>query len=147
MGIDTKTVSPAKFTLSKNDGFKAKISIFHCFTALSDLSFLNNEDSEIQSIKMPCSSMTRDVFLLRAFEAGADSVIVFVCPEGTCRYLQGNLRAAKRVARVKKILDEIGLDGRRLNIFNIPHGDRNTVNRIVGQVVSDLGNLGPNPAK
>ena len=55
--------------------------------------------------------MTREVVLLRAFEAGADAVVVMVCPQDTCHYLQGNVRTAKRVTRVKKLLDEIGLDG------------------------------------
>lgn len=95
---------------------------------------------------MPCSSITHEVFLLRAFEAGADAVVVLVCPEGQCRYLEGNVRAAKRVARMKKLVDEIGLDGRRLNIFHIPLRDKSAVERIINQTVCDLASLGPNPA-
>ena len=125
---------------------KAQICLFHCFNALGDTSFLDGADYRIQDIKLPCSSMLREVVLLRAFEAGADTVVVLACPEGSCHYLQGNLRAAKRVARVKKILDEIGLDGRRLNIHSIPHGDQSAANRIIEQTVADLVKLGPNPA-
>ena len=95
---------------------------------------------------MPCSSLTREVVLLKAFEAGADAVVVLVCPEGACHYLEGNIRARKRVAKVKKLLDEIGLDGRRLNIYNISPGDRSAVESIIGQTVSDLVALGPSPA-
>jgi F420-non-reducing hydrogenase iron-sulfur subunit len=124
---------------------RAKITVFHCFNALTDTAFLD-EEYNIQDIKLPCSSMMREVVLLRAFEAGADAVVVLACPEGTCHYLQGNLRTAKRVARVKKILDEIGLDGRRLNLYNIPHGDQSAVIRIIEQTMSELAKLGPNPA-
>jgi F420-non-reducing hydrogenase iron-sulfur subunit len=118
----------------------------HCFNALADVNFPESPYYEIQSVKLPCSSMTREVVLLRAFEAGADAVLVIVCPEGSCRYLQGNLRTAKRVTRVKKLLDEIGLDGRRLNLFNIPHGDQLKANRIIEQTLADIAVMGPNPA-
>jgi coenzyme F420-reducing hydrogenase delta subunit len=89
--------------------------------------------------------MTREVFLLKAFEAGASAVVVLVCPEGTCRYLEGNLRARKRVARVKELLGEIGIGGQRLNLFNIPHGDRSAVDAIIMQTISELATLGPLP--
>ncbi len=95
---------------------------------------------------MPCSSMTRELFLLKAFEAGASAVVVLVCPEGTCRYLEGNLRARKRVAQVKKLLDEVGIGGERVNLFNIPHGDQSGADGIIQQTISDLVRLGPNPA-
>jgi coenzyme F420-reducing hydrogenase delta subunit len=125
---------------------KARLTVFHCFNALNDVSFLDSEDYTIQSIKLPCSSLTREVVLLRAFEAGADAVLVFVCPEGSCRYLQGNLRAARRVERVKKILDEIGLDGQRLNLYNIPHGDQQAATHIIERTVAEVARLGRNPA-
>jgi F420-non-reducing hydrogenase iron-sulfur subunit len=124
----------------------SKITIFHCVNALNDITFNDDPRYEIRSVKLPCSSMTREVVLLRAFESGADAVLVFVCPEGACRFMQGNLRASKRVARVKKLLDDIGLDGRRINLFNIPHGDQSNANQIIEQTLSDIAVLGPNPA-
>ncbi|PKM47789.1 MAG: hydrogenase iron-sulfur subunit [Firmicutes bacterium HGW-Firmicutes-8] len=126
--------------------FKPKITVFHCFNAISSTAGADSNEYDISAVRMPCSSMTREVFLLRAFEAGADAVVVMVCPEGDCRYMEGNIRAGKRVARVKKILDEIGLDGKRLNIYPVPEKDLNTIDRIIKQTVSDLAGLGPNPA-
>jgi F420-non-reducing hydrogenase iron-sulfur subunit len=120
---------------------KTRITLFHCFNALNSAAFLNYKDFEIRCINLPCSSMTREVVLLKAFEDAADAVIVVVCPEKTCHYLQGNLRTKKRVMRVKKILDEIGLDGRRLNIYNIPHGDQSAVEAVVQNTISALGSL------
>ena len=126
--------------------YKPQITVFHCFNAFNNITGSDSSDFDVHSIKIPCSSMTREVFLLRAFEAGADAVIVIVCPEDSCHYMEGNIRAGKRVARMKKLLDEIGLDGRRLNIFQAPHGDQSAVERIINQTVSDLAVLGPNPA-
>ena len=127
--------------------FKPKITVFHCFNAVSSTAGLDSSEYDIHEVKMPCSSMTREVFLLRAFEAGADAVVVLVCPAGECRYLEGNIRAGKRVDRVKKILDEIGLDGRRLNIFHVTEKDYGAINSIINQTVSDLVLMGPNPAR
>jgi len=129
--------------------FKPKITLFHCINTFSDgasLPIAAEVDCELQSVKLPCSSMVKDVFLLRAFEAGSDAVIVLVCPEGQCRYVEGNLRAKKRVIWVKKLLDEIGLDGRRLSIFNVSSEDEGTAVRILQKIRSDLADLGPNPA-
>lgn len=122
------------------------ITVFHCFNAIDNI-VGQTDDYNVRSIRMPCSGMTREVVLLKAFEAGADAVVVLACPEGTCRYLEGNLRARKRVATVKKILDEIGLDGRRLNFYNIAPGDQATVERIIEQTAGDLATLGPSPAR
>ncbi len=116
---------------------KPVISVFHCFSALNNTLALENDEYEIRSVRMPCSSLTREVFLLRAFEAGADAVVVLVCPEDACDYLEGSLRARKRVERVKRILDEIGIGGDHLNIYNIPRGDLATAQRIIGRTVSE----------
>jgi len=104
------------------------------------------DNFELHTVKMPCSSMVKDVFLLRAFEAGSDAVIVLVCPEGQCRYVEGNIRAKKRVAWVRNLLDEIGLGGRRLSLSNISAGDNVAVSHIIQNVLEDLADLGPNPA-
>ena len=126
-----------------------RITVFHCITTLDEVSSATlgvAEGVEPRSLKLPCSSMVRDVFLLKAFEAGADAVVVFTCPEGQCRHIDGNIRARKRVERVQGILDEIGLDGRRLSLFNIAPGDVEAVSLALRKVLSDLAVLGPNPA-
>jgi len=129
--------------------FKPEITVFHCINTFpdgADLPFAESEDFSIKSFKLPCSSMVKDVYLLRAFEAGADAVMVFVCPEGQCRYVEGNIRAAKRVQFVKKLLDEIEIDGRRLALFNIAAGDATAAVEIIHKTLPELVKLGPNPA-
>jgi F420-non-reducing hydrogenase iron-sulfur subunit len=147
MPIRTVNAVMTKTVESTVTGTKTSLAVFHCFNSLNGIEYLDENEYEVKSIKLPCSGLNRDVILLRAFEAGADAVIVFACPVGSCHYIQGNLRAAKRVARVKKILDEIGLDGRRLNFYNVEHHDRATVVEIVQKTLAGLETLGPNPIK
>lgn len=132
-----------------DNSFQPKITVFHCINTFPDgssLSVSGSDNLKLKSFKLPCSSMVKDVYLLRAFEAGADAVVVFVCPEGQCRYIEGNIRARKRVDRVKKLLDEIEFDGRRLSLFNIASGDVAAVEQIIQKVLSGINDLGPNPA-
>jgi F420-non-reducing hydrogenase iron-sulfur subunit len=129
----------------RQDG-KIKITVFHCVNALDGISLPENANCEIQYLQIPCSSLTREVVLLKAFESGADAVAVMVCPSGSCRYLEGNIRAARRVNRVKKLLDDIGLDGSRLNLYNIPRGDQGAVDGIIDKTLAVLNELGPSPA-
>jgi len=130
-------------------GFKPKITVFHCINTLGegDASPLaGGEKFESKFVKLPCSSMVKDVFLLRAFEAGADAVVVLVCPDGACRYVEGNLRAKKRVRWVQALLDDIGLNGKRLSLFNLHPGDAAAADRIVQDVLGQVAVLGRNPA-
>lgn len=126
--------------------FKAKITVFHCINAYTEKTPLTSEDYEADIVKMPCSGMTTDVFMLKAFESGADAVVVLVCPEGACRYLEGSIRARKRVTWTQKILDEIGVDGRRLSIHNVTSGDNKAVKEIIDATLVELVELGQNPA-
>ncbi len=127
----------------------SRLTIFHCTEVFGEgaaLPSISTVMCELNFVKMACSSMVKDVYLLRAFEAGADAVLVLVCPEGTCRYIEGNLRAAKRVRWVQALLDEIGLDGRRLALFNIVAGDTQAVEQAIREVESMVAVLGANPA-
>ncbi len=124
------------------------ITIFHCINTFADGNFLpvgDNVNCELNMVKLPCSGMVKDVFLLRAFESGADAVIVMACPEGECRHVEGNIRAQKRVEWTKKILDEIGLDSRRLTLVNISPGDVNSAIDAIQQTISSLADFIPNP--
>ena len=128
--------------------FKPEIVIFHCINSFTEnATFVEHkEDFELKFVKMACSGMVKDIFLLNAFESGADAVIVFVCPEGICRHIEGNIRAKKRVGWVENILDEIGLDRRRLSIFNISREDKDSAKNAIQDTLSNLSDLGPNPA-
>ena len=125
---------------------KAKITMFHCINAYTEDPLVESSDFELKIVQMPCSGMTTEVFMLKAFESGADAVVVLVCPPKACRYMEGSLRAEKRVIRTKQILDEIGVGGKRLSLHNVKSGDNDTINQIIKETLSVIAELGPNPA-
>jgi F420-non-reducing hydrogenase iron-sulfur subunit len=121
-----------------------KVTLLYCINAVNGIPDPAADTAEVRTVKLPCSSMVKDFVLLRAFEAGSDAVIVLTCPEGQCRHTDGNIRARKRVERVKKVLDSIGLDGRRLLFSNVaPEGKG--IAEILRQAMSELEELGPSP--
>ena len=73
----------------------------------------------LKLVKMPCTGKVEILYLLKAFEEGADGVFVVGCPEGECHYLEGNIRTKRRVKFTQKILDEIGIGGNRVHMYNI----------------------------
>jgi len=77
----------------------------------------------IRIIRLPCTGKVDVVHIMEAFEKGADGVYVAGCLEGECHFIRGNLRARKRVEYVKKLLDEIGVGGERLEMYNIAASD------------------------
>ena len=126
--------------------FKAKITLFHCINAFTEKTPLSTDSVDVTIVKMPCSGMTTEIFILKAFESGSDAVAILVCPEGACRYTEGNLRARKRVDRTRKILDEIGVGGKRLSLYNVKASDTDAAQTIVADMLNVIEELGFNPA-
>ncbi|MFH2011352.1 MAG: hydrogenase iron-sulfur subunit [Pseudomonadota bacterium] len=72
---------------------------------------------ELKAISLPCSGKVDLLYLIKAFETGADGVMVITCKQDACRYLEGNLRAARRVEAVDSLLEEIGLGRGRIKLI------------------------------
>jgi F420-non-reducing hydrogenase iron-sulfur subunit len=129
---------------------KPKITVMYCINSFSEKAsrHAKREDgAELKFVRLPCSSMVKDVFILRAFEAGSDAVVIFVCPEGQCRYVEGNIRAGKRVTWLRKLLDDIGMDGRRLILKNVAAKDDIAAEDTLEEARNVIRELGLSPAK
>lgn len=103
--------------------------------------------STVRVIEVPCSGKVDPVMLLSAFEAGADGVYVAGCMEGDCHFLRGNFRAKKRVQFVKRLLDEIGFGGERLEMFNLSGSMGPRFAEIAREMTERVARLGPSPLR
>ncbi len=74
---------------------------------------------ELRIVQVPCTGRLDMVEVLHAIEEGADGVMTLGCMPGDCHFLQGNLRARKRVEYVKRLLKDVGLEPERLEMFNL----------------------------
>ncbi len=73
--------------------------------------------------RLPCTGKLEINTLLDAFEQGAEAVFVAGCQVDKCHNLSGSQRAAKRVGYAKKILEELGIDPARLEMFFVSRGE------------------------
>ncbi len=80
---------------------------------------------------------------LKAFEHGADGVFVAGCLEGECHYLEGNLRARKKVAYVKKLLAEVQINPERIEMFNLSSAMGGRFAEIAEEMTDRIRELGP----
>jgi coenzyme F420-reducing hydrogenase delta subunit len=97
----------------------------------------------VRIIRLPCTGKVDAIHLMKAFEDGADGVFVAGCLEGECHYLEGNLRAKKRVAYVKRLLAEVGTDPQRVEMFNLSSAMGGRFAEIVEEMTERVRRLGP----
>lgn len=71
----------------------------------------------IRLFPVPCSGRLDSIHLLLALEEFADGAYIITCPEGACRYSEGNKRAKKRVEMSRTIIASIGLEVERIGMI------------------------------
>jgi len=101
----------------------------------------------VRVVKYLCTGKVDVMHILEGFEAGADAVMVSGCEIGDCHYLEGNLRAKERVEHAKRLLEEIGLESGRLEMFHIGASDAPRWQEAVKMMTERAIELGPNPLR
>jgi len=132
--------------------FEPEIIVFachYCAYAAADLagSMRLQYPSNIRMIKLPCTGKLEVIHLLRAIEAGADGVYAAGCLEGECHYLKGNLWARKRVNYVKTLLEELGMEPERVEMYNMSSAMGAKFAEVATEFTNRIKELGPNPVK
>ena len=79
--------------------------------------------ANVKIILVPCTGKVDVIHLMRAIQKGADGVYCVGCLEGTCHYNEGNLRCRERVDHVRSLLEEIGIEGDRVRMYNLSSGE------------------------
>ena len=121
----------------------------YCAYAAADLagSKRTQYPPNIRILHSPCTGKIEMEHILEAFEKGIDGLLVAGCLEGGCHFQEGNLRARRRVERMHKLLDEIGIGGDRLLMVNLSAAMAPTFVQRVEEIVRTVRALGPNPIK
>ena len=100
--------------------------------------------TNLRVIRVMCSGRVHPSFILEAFKDGADGVLVAGChPPNDCHYLSGNLKAERRVALLKKLMVQLGLEPERLRLEWISAAEGDKFARVIREMVADLKKLGP----
>lgn len=97
----------------------------------------------VRIIRLPCTGKVDAIHLMKAFEDGADGIFIAGCLEGECHFLKGNLRAKKKVAYVKRLLEEIGTNPQRVEMFNLSSAMGGQFAEFVEEITARIKELGP----
>jgi coenzyme F420-reducing hydrogenase delta subunit len=135
-----------------SDTFEPRILAFcckYCAYAAADLagSMRLSYPANIKVIQVPCTGRVDIIHLLRAIEDGADGIYVAGCLEGECHFIEGNLRARKRVNYVKEVLKDIGIEPERVEMYNLSSAMGPRFAEIAQEMTQKIKELGPSPVK
>ena len=101
--------------------------------------------ASINLVRVPCTGKLQVTTLLKAFEDGADGVYVVGCPTDGCHNVKGSMRAAKRVAAVRDALEELGVEGERVQMYHLPRGLHPEFVAKGKEMDSRIREMGPSP--
>ena len=136
-------------TESSQDTFEPKIVAFvcnWCTYAGADLAGTSRMkySPNIRIIKLPCTGRIDTHFIIKAFEQGADGVLVSGCHPGDCHYTSGNYHARRRFTMFRELMDFMGLEMDRLQFSWVSAAEGAKWTQVVDDVVRKVKAIGPN---
>lgn len=123
--------------------------LMQCMYAASDLAGTMKLQYDVTSriIRMPCTARLDINFILKALQEGADGVLVVGCHIGDCAYRTGNLGAERRVRFAKKLIEQLGLDERRVKMVFVSAAEGDKFAAEVNKFGDEIREIGPNPIR
>ena len=101
----------------------------------------------VRLIRMMCTGMVDPKYVLKAFFEGADGVLIGGCHPGDCHYINGNYKARRRVAHMKAVLAQYGLQEDRLWLRWIGASEGNVFAETIREMTEKVKALGPTELK
>jgi coenzyme F420-reducing hydrogenase delta subunit len=133
---------------AKEQSFEPRIVAFVCnwctytgadLAGTSRLAMATN----VRIVRLPCTGRIDPLFVLKAFERGADGVIVSGCHPGDCHYAEGNYHARRRFRLFKELLDFTGIDSRRVTFSWVSASQGQKWADVVNTTTERIRGLGP----
>ena len=117
-----------------------KVCLFYCSNSFDSVKISKYREvmesnfniSELKEINLPCSGKLNVPYLVKAFETGADGILILVCEQGQCHNIEGNMRAINRAEAVDSLNEEIGLGRGRIAVIQAEDREENVAEKIKG---------------
>ncbi len=97
----------------------------------------------IRSVLVPCTGRVSPLHLLKALADGADGVYVAGCLVGQCHYREGNLHAIDRVEFAQALLQSVGVEPERIQMFTMSAADSPRFVEVAREMHETISNLPP----
>jgi F420-non-reducing hydrogenase iron-sulfur subunit len=133
-----------------SEAFTPKIILFccnWCAYAGADLAGVSRMQIKphFRVIRTLCSARVDPEFILHAFKRGADGVMVLGCHPGDCHYIGGNYRTRRRMALLRMMLQQFGLNKDRFRLEWVSAAEGEKFAHVVNEFIDRIIELGPSP--
>lgn len=99
----------------------------------------------VRLIRVMCSGMVDPIYVLKAFEGGADGVLIAGCHHADCHYINGPVKCDEMFSKLKRMVHMLGLEEERLRREMISTAEGTVYARVIEEMVTGLKKLGPSP--
>ena len=97
----------------------------------------------MRPLRVMCSGRVDPQFVLKAFQEGADGVMIAGCHPGECHYVEGNIKTLRRFSLLKRLLKQWGIEQDRLQLVWASASEGNVLAAAVDRMTEQLRALGP----
>ena len=120
-------------------------SPYACYTA-AGMARLNMPPN-FRLVRVMCIGRINQALILRAFEYGADGVILLECTDEDCRYGPGPEVGHTNVQRVRELVRLLGIGQRRLLERSFASHEKEELVEALWEFAEQIEAMGPDPAK
>jgi F420-non-reducing hydrogenase iron-sulfur subunit len=104
-----------------------------------------SNSSDVRIVNVMCSGRVTPGLVLKAFELGADGVMVCGCEKGACHYSFGNEKQAEMFETSKKLANLIGLESDRLRLDWLSPDGGEGLRKVMTEFLEQVRQVGPSP--
>jgi coenzyme F420-reducing hydrogenase delta subunit/formate hydrogenlyase subunit 6/NADH:ubiquinone oxidoreductase subunit I len=94
--------------------------------------------STIHPLKVTCLGRINPGIILKAFESGADGVLLVGCPPGECHYQLENRHAEDLFVQAKDLVKLLGFGDQRLKLDTMAAGEEAKFTNVIRQFIDEL---------
>jgi len=132
------------------DAFEPKIIGFccnWCAYAGADLAGISRIQypPNLRMIRVMCSGTIDPLYILEAFQKGADGVFIGGCHPGDCHYQSGNYKTRRKVSLVKRLLSQLGISPQRVRLEWVSAAEGPVFAQVLTDFIGKVKELGPSP--
>lgn len=131
-----------------SDKFEPKIVGFLCnWCSYAGADQAGNQHKEVPSnlkiVRVMCSGRVDPQHVIKAFQSGADGVMVLGCHPGDCHYKEGNYKALRRMKLLEKLLHDLGIEKDRFKLDWVSASEGEKFSKVTLEMLEKVRNLGP----
>jgi F420-non-reducing hydrogenase iron-sulfur subunit len=143
---------PQKKKIKSIENFDPKIIAFccnWCSYPAADGAGVNRIQypPNVRIIRVMCGGRVNPSFVLKAFEMGADGVMVATWHFEDCHYMFGARRAAENFEKTEKMLHLVGIDKERVRLEWVSAAESPKFASVVTEMINQVKSLGPSPLR